>query len=159
LAEATFQQFIAIFESFLFDLLRVWLTAYPQNLFGRKLDVRVVVEASDKDSVLRVAVEKEVNDVLYDRPAEWFQYTKKLVNISVPTAAEIDRIAEAKTTRDVLIHNRGIVGRVYLDKAGTLARYAVGQRLDIPSDYHRNTWELLCKIVTDVADAAAAKVP
>ena len=34
LAEATFQQFIAIFENYFFDLLRLWLAAYPKSLSG-----------------------------------------------------------------------------------------------------------------------------
>jgi len=32
LAEARFQQFISIFENFVFDLLRLWLRAHPQSL-------------------------------------------------------------------------------------------------------------------------------
>jgi hypothetical protein len=38
LAEATFQQFISIFESYVFDLLHLWLMAYPQNLISKKVD-------------------------------------------------------------------------------------------------------------------------
>ena len=38
LNEATFQQFLAIFEHFLFEFLRLWLTAYPGSLGGKKLD-------------------------------------------------------------------------------------------------------------------------
>src|SRR5438477_5995493 len=48
LAEATFQQFIAIFESFFFELLRLWLLAYPQSLIGKKVDFKAVLEAPDK---------------------------------------------------------------------------------------------------------------
>src|SRR6185437_15231982 len=36
LTEATFQQFISVFESFYFELLCLWLTAYPQSL-GKKM--------------------------------------------------------------------------------------------------------------------------
>ncbi len=38
LAEATFQQFIMSFENFFFDLLRLWLVAYPQSL-GQRTEV------------------------------------------------------------------------------------------------------------------------
>src|SRR5436190_18794725 len=50
LAEATFQQFIAIFEGYFFDLLRIWLMAYPRNLSGRKVDFKSVLDAPDKNS-------------------------------------------------------------------------------------------------------------
>src|SRR5216684_3823947 len=49
LAEATFQQFISIFEGFFFDFLRLWLTAYPRSLIGKKVDFKAILEAPDKD--------------------------------------------------------------------------------------------------------------
>jgi hypothetical protein len=52
LAEATFQQFIAIFENFCFDLLRLWLLAYPRNLIGKKVDFKAVLDAPDKDAII-----------------------------------------------------------------------------------------------------------
>ena len=76
-----------------------------------------------------------------------------------PTPEEIDRIAEAKASRDVLVHNRGVAGKTYESKAGKLARYKDGQRIDIPEHYHRETWELIRKVITDISNAAIAKVP
>src|SRR5208282_2224121 len=74
LAEATFQQFISIFENYFFDLLRLWLMAYPQSLEGRKVDLKTVLEAPDKDAITLQVVNKELNDIIYDRPAGWFAY-------------------------------------------------------------------------------------
>lgn len=51
LAEATFQQFIAIFENYFFDLLRLWLMAYPQSLVGKKVDFKAILDAPDKDAI------------------------------------------------------------------------------------------------------------
>jgi hypothetical protein len=81
------------------------------------------------------------------------------VKLGCPTADEIDRIAEAKASRDVLVHNRGVASKTYESKAGKLARYKDGQRIDIPEHYHRDTWELLRKVITDISNAAIAKVP
>ena len=69
------------------------------------------------------------------------------------------KIAEAKASRDVLVHNRGVASKTYESKAGKLARYKDGQRIDIPEYYHRQTWELLRKVVMDISNAAIAKVP
>ncbi len=80
------------------------------------------------------------------------------MKLGCPTADEIDRIAEAKATRDVLVHNRGMASRVYESKAGKLARFTDGHKIDISEDYHRHTWELIRKTVTDVSNAAIAKV-
>lgn len=159
LTEATFQQFLSIFENFFFDFLRLWLVAYPKSLMEKKVDFKDVLDAPDKDAITLVVVDKEIKDVLYDRPAGWFAYLQKRVNLGCPSKNEIDRIAEAKARRDALVHNRGIVGKTYLLKAGLLDRFKVGERLDIPEPYHRETWELIRKVVTDVANAAITKAP
>lgn len=159
LAEATFQQFISIFENYFFDLLRLWLIAYPRNLIGKQVDFKAVLEAPDKDAITLLVVNKELNEILYDRPAGWFDYLEKKANLGCPTPNEIDRIAEAKASRDVLVHNRGVASKTYESKAGKLARYKDGQRIDIPEHYHRETWELIRKVITDISNAAIAKVP
>jgi hypothetical protein len=159
LAEATFQQFISIFESFFFDLLRLWLLAYPRSLIGKRIDFQAVLDAPDKDALILLVVNKELNEVLYERPAGWFTYLEDKVKLGCPTADEIDRIVEAKATRDVLAHNRGVAGKAYEAKAGKLARYTEGERIDIPERYHRETWELLRKVVADISNAAIAKAP
>lgn len=157
-AESTFQSFIAIFESFWFDLLRLWLTAYPQILTGKKVDFRAILEAPDKDAIIQLAVEKEINEVLYERPAGWFAYLEDKAKLGCPTVEEIERIAEAKATRDVLAHNRGIATKLYVSKAGRRAQWAEGERIEILESYHRAVWELLTKVVADVSSAAIRKV-
>ncbi len=157
LTQATFQQFVASFESFFFDLLGLWLMAYPQSLMGKKVDFRVVLEAPDREEIIRVAVGRELNEVLYERPAGWFAYLDEKVKLGCPTADELERIAEVKAARNVLVHNRGIASKVYAAKAGKRARCKAGEQLDFPKPYHREAWELLRKVVADVASAAAAK--
>ena len=157
LAEATFQQFVSIFENFYFDLLRLWLTAYPRSLGKKTVDFKTILELPDKDAITGFVVGKELNEVLYERPTEWFAYLEDKAKLGCPTMNEIDRIAEAKASRDVLVHNKGVANKTYESKAGILARFHEGERIDITEQYHRETWELIRKIVTDVSDAAIAK--
>lgn len=157
LSEATFQQFISIFENYFFDLLRLWLLAYPQNLIGKKLDFKAVLEAPDKDAITLLVANKELNEVLYERPTAWFAYLEDKAKVGCPTPDEIDRIAEAKASRDVLVHNRGVASKTYESKAGKLARYKGGQRIEIPEHYHRETLELIRKIITDISNSAIAR--
>jgi hypothetical protein len=59
-----------------------------------------------------------------------------------------------KAARDLLIHNLGIVNKTYLDKAGTKARYAVGDQVVIDRPYFDDCWLLAKKLVEDIAAAA-----
>ena len=157
LTEATFQQFVSIFENFYFDLLCLWLTAYPHSLGKKTVDFKTILELPDKDAVTALVVRKELNDVLYERVTEWFAYLEGKVKLGCPAADEIERIAEAKASRDVLVHNKGIVNKTYESKAGNRARFREGDRIGIPEHYHRETWELIRGVVSDVSDAAIAK--
>lgn len=145
IAEATFQQFLGLFESFFFDLLRLWLLAYPRNLLARQVDFRTVLESPDKDAIALHVINRALNDVLYDRPANWFVYLEETLKIGCPADDEIARIAEAKATRDALVHNRGVAGKYYESKAGRLARCKEGDRVEVTDDYHRGVWDLLRK--------------
>ena len=158
LAEATFQQFLSIFEDFIFDFLRLWLLAYPRSLVGKKLDFKVVLDAPDKEAITLMMVNKEISEILYERPAGWFAYLEEKAKLGCPSPGEVDRIAEAKASRDVLVHSRGIVGKTYESKAGALARSKEEERIDITEHYHRETWELIRKVVTEISDASIAKV-
>lgn len=157
LTEATFQQFITIFENFFFDLLRLWLTAYPQSLGAKTVEFRRILDAPDKAAITLQVVNHELNEVMYKRPADWFAYLEGKANLGCSTPDEIAKIAEVKASRDVLVHNRGVANKTYESKAGNLARYKDGQRIDIPEHYHRETWELLRKVITDISNAAIAK--
>ena len=157
LVETTFQQFLSIFESFFFDLLRLWLLAYPQSLSRKPVDFKTILDAPDKDAIILLVVNKELNEILYERPTRWFAYLEERAKLGCPTGNEIERFAEAKASRDVLVHNRGVVSKAYVSKAGRLARFKEGDRIDLPEDYHQATWELIRKIVTDICATAIAK--
>ena len=138
--------------------MRLWLTSYPQSLGGKQLVFKEVLDAPDRDAVTLLVVNKELIGLSYECPADWFKYLNDKAKLGCPTPDEIAKIAEAKASRDVLVHNRGVASRTYESKAGNLARYKDGQRIDIPEHYHRETWELLRKVVTDISNAAIAKI-
>ena len=157
LAQATFQQFVSIFENFFFDFLRLWLMAYPQSLGGKELQFKTVLDAPDKEGVTLYVVNKELNEVAYERPTEWFAYLETRAKLGCPAPEEIERIGEAKASRDILAHNRGIANRIYESKAGRFARYKDGQKIEIPEHYHQETWVLIRKVITDLSAAAETK--
>lgn len=96
--------------------------------------------------------------MFYDRPAAWFAYLESKARLGCPTPAEIERITEAKASRDALVHNRGYANKTYQAKAGKLARYQAGQRIDVPEPYHGESWQLIHKMIADISHAAIAKI-
>ncbi len=157
LASSTLQQFVAIFENFLSDVARAWLLSYPERLSRRQLSGKEMLHLPDKAAIIDALVEKELRDVFYDRPANWFEYVKALVNIASPDDTEGEQFAEIKATRDVLVHGQGIANTYYVDKAGKVARARSGQLLEISEPYHQKSWTLICNLVRDIGTEMAAK--
>jgi hypothetical protein len=157
LAEATFQQFVSIFEHFFFDLMRLWFMAYPQSLGGKVLEFKDVLDAPDLNAVTLYVVNRELNEIAYKRPKEWFTSLESRAKLGCPSTLEIEKISEAKATRDILAHNRGVANKIYESKAGKAARYKDGDRVEIPEHYHREMWELMRKLIKDMSDASVAK--
>lgn len=159
LASATFQQFVSLFERFVFEFLRLWLTAYPGSLAGNQLRFRTVLDSPDKPSIVEAVVQKEVHELAYQRVADWFDYLEKIAKLGCPHRDEIERLAEIKASRDVLVHNNGIANAVYSDKSMDRARFAEGDILELPEQYHRESWQLIKQVVNDVSNAAINKLP
>jgi hypothetical protein len=152
-----FQHFVSLFEEFFFGLLGVWLAAYPESLSKKQLELSTVLDAPDKAAITRVVVDKELDDLKRKSVREWFEYLDKAVKLGCPTTDEIESIAEMKASRDILVHNKGIVNQVYVRKAGNRSRYAVGENLEIPPRYHGQCWETMSKVVRDLTGGAVKK--
>ncbi len=158
LSTFTFRQFVSAFEVFLFNLLHRLLLYNPWQFAKSQLEFEVVLKAGDRDEIISGMILKQLNELKYNSLREWFVAVEKAVNLGCPTADEIDILAEVKAVRDILEHNKGVVNEIYLRKAGRKARYVIGDRIEIDDNYYLESWRLIKKVVTDVTDAAIAKL-
>jgi hypothetical protein len=158
LMSSTFLHFVSLFEEFFFEFLRFWLVAYPGSLSKKQVEMSTVLKAPDKSAVVFHVVDKELNELKYERVSDWFAYLERLTRLGCPTADEIERLVEIKASRDILVHNRGIANTTYVAKAGSWARGGVGELLEISEQYHRASWETIDKVVRDISTAAIVKV-
>ncbi len=154
-----FVQLTTVFEAFVFDFLRLLLTNDTRHLAQRKqIEVGVVLAASDKEAIVWHIVNRELNELKYDRPKAWFDYLNKVVKLGCPTEDQIEQVAEMKAARDLLIHNSGVVNAIYLDKAGLKARYALDEKVVIDRAYFDDCWVLAKRLVDDIAAAAKGRL-
>lgn len=157
LAAASFQQFVSLFEDFMFGVVRLWLGAFPHSLGNRQMTFQDAISAGDLEGITREIIEREIRSISYRRVRDWFSSLETLVKLGCPSEADIQYLAEIKASRDILVHNRSIVNKTYTEKAGTMSRFSFGERLTIPEQYHQESWMLIRKVVTEVAGAAIAK--
>ena len=152
LISASFQQQIALFEYFVFDAVRLVLCDEPKRLpANKKVDLAVITSATTREQIIQDLVERELNELRYKGVGDWFAYLEQYVNGVAPSAEVTSQIAEAKATRDLLVHNRGVINEVYLRKAGQLARGKIGEVVPMPPEYRAQNWRLLVQVVATVS--------
>jgi len=129
-------------ESFLFETLRLIMLAYPQklkiNVKGLEIDRAVSLDAllgkDDIKAVLEEIVESRIVSISYANPRTYLEFIGKLAGIDVEDEA-FDDYLEIKATRDLLIHNSGLVNAVYRVKVGKMARGEMGEAVQIDQEY------------------------
>jgi hypothetical protein len=129
-------------ESFLFDVLRLVLRAYPKKLtittqgadIKKTIDINVVLDAVDIESVRNAIIEQRLHSVSYAKPADYLQLLHNIAQITTTDDAFADYI-EIKATRDIIAHNAGIANATYKEKAGDKARATEGKPLPMNAEY------------------------
>ena len=164
LAAAVIKGLYTAFDAFLLDLFRRWLRAHPRHLLRsgrgqktRQLSLETVVAAPNRGAVIDAVVEREVRDVAYLSLADQFDALRRLVALDRPADGERAALTELKATRDLLTHGDGVVGAAYLAASGPLARFAAGERMQLPDVYLAASFDLVRTVVAATADAARLK--
>jgi hypothetical protein len=171
LAESVFRDLSSTLEDSVLGLIRLWLTAYPEDLDlsfdpatgrrrGRKqeevqIPLSRFLHLRDSAAVLGGVIEKVVRGLTYERPDRWFRYVESRLGLGCPDAARREKLSEMKAARDCLEHNQGMVNRDYLDKAGRAARYAEGDLIQIEEPYLLECFTLLREVIVAMTEAAA----
>ena len=133
---------VSQFESYLFEVLRIVISAYPMKLAlsirggeaTREIPLNLLLNANSLSEVIARVIERRLNEVSYASPKEYLEYLGKIAGIDTTDPAFLDYI-EIKATRDLLIHNSGFINEIYLSKVGDKKRGEIGQVATIDTDY------------------------
>ena len=161
-AAAVVERLYSVFDAYLLGLVRLWLTAHPRHLLRsgrgqktRQVPLEAVVNAPDRAAVIDAAVERELRDLAYHSLSDQLDTLGRLFSLDRPNAEECAALLELKATRDLLVHGGGVVGADYLVRAGPLARFAAGERLQLPDVYLAASFDLVRGAIEVTANAAA----
>ena len=87
-----------MFEVFVGDLLRLWLTAHPRAIGGKAVKLEDALDAGDLPTLVARFVDHEVAEVTYKSPRTVFQYIERRIGLPLPTAGG-DRPSSPKQRR------------------------------------------------------------
>ena len=116
------------------------------------------MKASDRDEIIAGVLQKQLDELRYEKDRDWFDALNEAVKLSCPTDGEIDSLGEVKATRDLLEHCAGIANDIYVRKFGNKARFAAGDLIELDGNYHLASWQLVKKVVADLTATAIVKL-
>lgn len=140
-------------EAFVFDVLRMALCDYPEKLAlstqGNRgelsVPLPVALKAKKLSDVLDALIDRRLNAAAYASPHEYLAYFHAVTGIRV-TALEFQSYIEIKATRDLLVHNSGVVNATYLEKVEEMKRAKSGKLIPIDREYYDQSIAVLKKL-------------
>ena len=123
-------------------MLRLIITEHPQKLTlnvrgietAREVPIEILLQSSNLEDALNEVIERRLNAISYAPPKAYLEYLGHIVGMETSDLAFMDFI-EIKATRDLIVHNSGIINDVYLSKAGDRQRGNIGEKAVIDSKY------------------------
>ncbi len=152
---------VALVEAYFFRMLVTVVTWYPAKMGApddRKVELSLVVAAADIRDLWRRIIERYINEIFYASPEKYFQSMEKILAISLPGQAKM-AFMEIKATRDLLVHNSGIVNAVYRKKVGPNARAQEDDLIPLDKDYFDRAFSVMKQLVNAMSSALIQKYP
>ena len=135
-------QLTMIIETMLGDLIRRIVSEYPDKLSPkRQIALKDILNANSVQEIHMKVTDKLLNELSYKSPREFAEEAKIFLSINLLECTAYHSYIEMKATRDVYIHNKGIVNETYVTKAGSHARASEGQELPITQIYFLEVYE------------------
>ena len=128
-------------ESFIQDCITIVATAYPKKLSvladksGIPLDL--FLEHESREEIIRRFVTLKCEGLMFAKPSEYLDKAAMVLSIELDPETVQDFI-EIKASRDIIIHNNGLINKLYVEKARDKRRGEAGEELIIDHDYFRH---------------------
>jgi hypothetical protein len=148
---------VATTEDYLVQALTIILRWFPHKLKitasgvqgDRKVSLDEILEAPDLNELISGIIERRLTSVFYASPQQYFGYIEQVLAFELPEDIKTD-YAEVKATRDVLVHNSGIVNSLYIRKAGAKARAPKEELIPLDDRYFSESIRCMKRTVARV---------
>ena len=158
---------VSILEKFLEEIIKTVLIKYPGKLSvdidgknkkeneERKIDIKDIINAKSLEEIFLSIINQKLFKLFYASPADYFKYLSDTIQINLNNDLILTYI-EIKATRDLVIHNKGKVNAIYIQKAGTKARVTdTKQNIPFSGDYYIKSFSVFKKIVRSTYEIAS----
>lgn len=136
---------VAQFESFLVDIISLMLIYNKHKLESnceeennnQELDSPKLLERTYPDDFITPEIEKQLTSLTYKNLKEQIEYIRANLGFEIDEE-KWNKWIEYKATRDLLIHNSGIINERYIKKAKSHSRGSIGEEIIVNKIYFEN---------------------
>jgi hypothetical protein len=137
---------VAQVESYLSEVITLTLKYDNRRLKNRvqgvdhisRLDVNEVIDCSSREEIIDTIISKELLALFYAGPSKQSDYLRKVLGVDISDDFWLTWV-ETKASRDIIVHNSGIINNTYLEKAGKMARGKNGDQLKVDNSYFESS--------------------
>lgn len=146
-------QLITIIEALLGDIVRLVIIRYPKKI-GSKRTIKSseILNCANIEDLHLLTANTILNELSYKSPKEFAEECKNIISINLLECPIFHKYIEIKATRDIHIHNLGVVNEIYIAKSSTHARSAIGQYLHVNNNYLLESYEACLQLVEWIED-------
>ena len=130
-AEAFFQDIL--YQSLLFDENKIKVRVNGIDPL-KKIDVAQIIDRKSRKALIKSIIEQELISLFYARPIAQFDYLEKVTSVVLDDQLK-DKWIENKATRDLIVHNSGVINKLYIKKSGDSARGKEGDTIVVDKQY------------------------
>ena len=126
---------VALFDGFISDAFMAVLVCRPETMRSskRQLSYESILSLQNRSELVSFMASREINEMSYKSIEDQAHYYRDRFGIDVgQSGVPIARLAEIRALRNLLVHNDGIVNRIYLEGLAS-PRYELGERVKLTS--------------------------
>ncbi len=147
-----FINFVTILEAWLSDVLREILRTSPHKIRKEMVDSAIVIDSSSYEECLEKLIDYELTKLSYASTKKFTKHLQEITSTDIGGISELLDVLEFKATRNVLLHNKGIVDKTYLQKAGDKARANEGEEIKIDQTAFMNSHDIITTFIKKISD-------
>jgi hypothetical protein len=156
---------VAQIEAYLSDIVafvlrfdnRRLLTTVQEIKGVKAVELGDIVKQDSKEAIINLVINQQIGTLFRAAPTDQFKYFNHALGIDLDEPLKADWI-EYKATRDLIVHNSGLINQIYLEKSRDAARGKVGEKIIVDKQYFDHAIGRMKQIVREVAERAKESV-
>jgi hypothetical protein len=152
--QSVFVFIVAKVEDFFSSIIYLILSTDNRRIKGsvpgvdsiKKFDVEDILDSASKEEIIDKIIRKNLVNLFYAGPAKQRDYFERVLGVKLDDILWDDWF-EFKATRDIIVHNSGIINELYIEKSGANARGKLGDKIIVDSKYFGDSIAVMKRII------------